>query len=149
MTEKTKARTAAERMLSESQGRGSPTAAHCSQTHQSKAFEDDYLSFFFFLKEACDQTFEEVVLASERLIKLIENDVRRADSSLDLHYLDDLIRREYAAIADRLERRRRLLDVIDECFSSGSTALIKLSKSMRETKRQFRKAETGTALRFC
>jgi len=80
---------------------------------QSKAFETENFSFFFFLKEACDQTFEEVVLASERLMKLIEDDRRQGGSSLDLHYLDDLILREYAAVADRPQLRHRLLDVID------------------------------------
>ncbi len=86
---------------------------------QSKAFVEENFSFFFFLKEARDQMFEEVVLASERVIKLIEDDVRRADSSLDLHYLDDLIRREYAAVADRPDLRRRLLDVIDRMLFLG------------------------------
>ena len=86
---------------------------------QSKAFETENFSFFFFLKEARDQTFEEVVLASERLIKLIEDDARQGGSSLDLHYLDDLIVREYTAVADRPQLRHRLLDVIDRMLFLG------------------------------
>jgi len=98
-------------------------------------------SFFFFLKEACDQTFEEVVLASEHLIELIETDARRGDSSLDLHYLHDLISREYAAVADQPQLRRRLLDVIDRMLLLGLYGTEQIIQEHERNWRQFPKSQ--------
>lgn len=80
---------------------------------QSKAFDEENFAFFLFLEEARDQTFEEVVLSSERLVELIESGGKKDERFHTVHYLDDLIRREYSAVADQPNLRRRLLDVID------------------------------------
>ncbi|MEW6118159.1 MAG: hypothetical protein AB1553_14865 [Nitrospirota bacterium] len=85
---------------------------------QSKAFEEENFSFFFLLKGSHDHVFEEVVLSSERLIELIEGD-NKSGPFREMHYLEDLIRREYAAVADHPELRRRLLNVIDRMLLLG------------------------------
>lgn len=86
---------------------------------QSKAFEEENFSFFLLLKESKQQTFEEVVLASERVIQLVEDNVKKGTSFREMHYLDDLILREYAAVAAQPEVRHRLLDVIDKMLFLG------------------------------
>lgn len=86
---------------------------------QSKAFGEENFGFFLLLKEAKCETFEEVILAAERLMGLVEQNVKKENPVREMHYLDDLIRREYAAVADRPDLRRRLLDVIDRMLIWG------------------------------
>lgn len=86
---------------------------------QSKAFEEENFGFFLLLKETACETVEEVVLAAERLMELVEQNAKKENLTREMHYLDDLIRREYAAVADRPDLRRRLLDVIDRMLIWG------------------------------
>ncbi len=85
---------------------------------RSKAFEAENFGFFFLLKEARDQTSEEVVMASERLLELVVGDVKKGGFP-EMHYLDELILREYTAVADRPALRKRLLDIIDRMLILG------------------------------
>lgn len=80
---------------------------------QSRVFEDENFSFFHLLKETREHTFEEVILSSERLLQLSDIKTKEGNSFREMHYLDDLIIREYTAVTDRPDLRRRLLDVID------------------------------------
>lgn len=79
---------------------------------RSQAFEEENFGFFLLLKEAECETFEEVILAAERLMEFVEQSWKN-ENIVHVHYLDDLIRREYAAVTDRPDLRRRLLNVID------------------------------------
>jgi ATPase family protein associated with various cellular activities (AAA) len=87
----------------------------------SRAFEEQNFSFFLLLQEAHDTTFEEVVLASERILDLTEKELNQGTvrQFTEAHYLDELIRREYAAVADKPNLRKRLLDVIDKMLKLG------------------------------
>lgn len=80
---------------------------------RSRAFEEENFSFFLLLKETHEHTFEEVILASERLLQLFDTKTEEGNSFREMHYLDDLIIREYTAVADRPDLRLRLLNVID------------------------------------
>jgi hypothetical protein len=86
---------------------------------RSKAFEDDNFALFLLLNETKDQSFEEVVLAAERVVDLVESKAKVGEDFRASHYLDDLIRREYLAVADCPDLRRRLLDVIDRMLQNG------------------------------
>lgn len=86
---------------------------------RSKAFEDDNFALFLLLNETKDHAFEEVVLAAERVVDLVEAKAKVGEDFRQLHYLDDLIRREYLAVADCPDLRHRLLDVIDRMLMNG------------------------------
>jgi hypothetical protein len=99
-----------------------------NQFIQSKAFEEDNFSFFWLLNEASHQIFEEIVFASERYIKLTKEAIKKGQSLMEVDYLEELILKEYAALEDKPELRRRLLDVIDQMLAlniHGTEKIIK------------------------
>jgi hypothetical protein len=87
---------------------------------QSKAFEDDGFSLFHLLEESHESATEEVVLAAERLLDLADQpDDPQVFHNRGVHYLDDLLLREYTATIDRPILRRRILDIIDRMLILG------------------------------
>jgi hypothetical protein len=80
----------------------------------SRAFELDSFAFFHALEEAECGVCELVISAAEKLLASSdannESDGRR---QLDLHQLQGLLKREYAASEKNPELRKRLLNVID------------------------------------
>lgn len=91
---------------------------------QSKAFEENNFSFFHLLKDAHESTTEEVIWAAERMLDLTE---QPADTSSpagagrlrEMHYLDDLLLREYNATENQPELRTRILDILDRMLILG------------------------------
>jgi len=89
---------------------------------QSQAFEESNFSFFLMLKEAHESTTEEVVLAAERVLDLAERPGEESSSTgrlREMHYLDELLLREYSATEDRPESRKRILDIFDRMLILG------------------------------
>lgn len=80
----------------------------------SKAFESDSWAFFHALDEAECKVDDIIISATERIIDDIERNGSAAGRrSMDLHQLQDIIKKEYASSEDDLDLRRRLLDLID------------------------------------
>lgn len=89
---------------------------------QSQAFDGDNFQFFYLLNEATEPTTEEVILAAERVLDLAEqpDDTSSPPSRRrEMHYLDDLLLREYRATEDRPELRTRILDILDRMLVLG------------------------------
>lgn len=89
---------------------------------QSKAFEEDNFSLFHLLKDANETTTEEVLLAAERLLNLAEQPDDNSSPSgrhREMHYLDDLLLKEYVATENRPELRKRILDILDRMLILG------------------------------
>ena len=81
---------------------------------RSRAFESDSFAFFRALEEATSSVYELVIHAAEKLVgDLDAHGTAGGRRHLDLHRLQDLIKREYAASEGYPALRRRLLDVID------------------------------------
>ena len=80
----------------------------------SKAFETNSWAFFHALEEAECKVDDIVISATEKLIDEIERDGNEAGRrSMDLHQLQDILKREYASSEADPDLRRRLLDLID------------------------------------
>ncbi|MDZ4185309.1 MAG: AAA family ATPase [Desulfuromonadales bacterium] len=89
---------------------------------QSQAFNGDNFQFFYLLKETTESTTEEVILAAERVLDLAEQPDDTSSPTLrhrEMHYLDDLLLREYRATEDRPELRTRILDILDRMLILG------------------------------
>ncbi|MFA7405180.1 MAG: AAA family ATPase [Pelobacteraceae bacterium] len=89
---------------------------------QSKAFEEDNFSFFHLLKDASESTTEEVIMAAERELDLAERPDENSSPSghrQEMHYLDDLLLKEYSATDNRPELRKRILDILDRMLILG------------------------------
>jgi hypothetical protein len=89
---------------------------------QSRAFDSDNFAFFLLLKEAHQNTTEEVILTAERALFLAEqpDDASSpAGRRREMHYLDDLLLREYRATDDRPALRKRILDILDRMLVLG------------------------------
>jgi len=80
----------------------------------SRALEDDAFAFFHALEEATSSVHAFVIRAAERIIADFDTHAATAGRrSVDLHQLQGLLKREYAASESNPQLRRRLLDVID------------------------------------
>jgi hypothetical protein len=81
---------------------------------RSSAFSEHSFSFLWMLKEASCDVLDLVVGAAERLIAVIEKE-GEGDRGIDrdVHYLDDLLKREYVSSEKNDGARKRLLDLID------------------------------------
>lgn len=88
---------------------------------QSTAFMEDTFSFFHLLKDAHEPVTEEVLLAAECLLKLIEqqDDSSSGKHYREMHYLDELLLKEYASTEYQPALRRRILDIIDQMLILG------------------------------
>lgn len=89
---------------------------------QSQAFDGDNFQFFYLLKEATESTTEEVILAAERILNLAEQPDDTSSSlgrHREMHYLDDLLLREYRATEYHPEFRTRILDILDRMLILG------------------------------
>ncbi|WP_243372238.1 ATP-binding protein [Geotalea sp. SG265] len=89
---------------------------------QSKAFEEDNFSFFHLLKDAHEPTTQEVILAAERVLDLAEqpeDDSSPSGRRREMHYLDDLLLKEYSATEDCPELRTRILGILDRMLILG------------------------------
>lgn len=89
---------------------------------QSQAFGENNFQFFLLLKETNVTTTEEVILAAERILDLVEQtDESSAQPRRhrEMHYLDELLLREYRATDDHPEFRKRILDILDKMLSLG------------------------------
>ncbi|MDU9050446.1 MAG: ATP-binding protein [Candidatus Electrothrix sp. Rat3] len=85
---------------------------------QSPAISERSFSFLHMLQDASCDVLDLVIGAAERLITVIEEEGdydRRIER--DVHYLNDLLKREYASSEKNAEVRKRLLDVIDRMLS--------------------------------
>jgi hypothetical protein len=99
-------------------GRGHWTLSGLDSTFiQSQAFEESNFSLFHLLKEAHESTTEVVILAAERVLDLAEQPA--TERRREMHYLDELLLREYSATEDRPELRRRILDIFDRMLALG------------------------------
>jgi tRNA A37 threonylcarbamoyladenosine biosynthesis protein TsaE len=88
----------------------------------SKAFGEENFSFFWLLKDAQEPTTEEVIMAAERIIELTEQPdgtSKQQRPHREMHYLDDLLLREYTATEDQPELRKRILDILDKMLILG------------------------------
>jgi hypothetical protein len=84
----------------------------------SRAFEAESFAFFHALQEAECRVDDIVVLATEKLIIGLEaNGNQSGRRTMDLHQLQDIIKREYASSEHDPDLRRRLLDLIDKMLS--------------------------------
>lgn len=89
---------------------------------QSKAFEEDNFSFFHLLKDAHETTTEEVLLAAEQILNLVEqpdDNLSLSGRRKEMHYLDDLLLKEYSATENSPELRKRILDILDRMLILG------------------------------
>ncbi len=89
---------------------------------RSKAFEEDNFALFHLLKDAHEPTTEEVILAAERVLDLAERPDDGSSPSgrrREMHYLDDLLLKEYSATENRPELRARILDILDKMLILG------------------------------
>jgi hypothetical protein len=84
---------------------------------RSRAFEAESWAFFHALGEAECKVDDIVVSATERLINDIQRDGNSGRRSMDLHQLQDIIKKEYASSESDPDLRRRLLDLIDSMLS--------------------------------
>jgi hypothetical protein len=95
----------------------------------SRAFDYDAFAFFHALEEATCSVHELVISAAEKLIARNEsNEKPDGHRHVDLHQLQGLLKREYAASEKEPELRRRLLDVIDKMLERelyGTEEIIK------------------------
>lgn len=75
---------------------------------------DSSSPFFGALEKATSSVHELVIRAAEKLVAYLETEGTEVSRrTLDLHQLQDLLKREYAATENDPEFRRRLLDLID------------------------------------
>ena len=89
---------------------------------QSRAFDSDNFAFFLLLKEAHQNTTEEVILTAERALFLAEqpDDASSpAGRRREMHYLDDLLLREYRVTDNHPASRKRILDILDRMLVLG------------------------------
>ena len=89
---------------------------------RSQAFDGETFWFFHILKDAAESTTEEVILAAERILALTEQPEESSSPqrrSREMHYLDELLLREYRATDDRPELRKRILDILDRMLLLG------------------------------
>jgi hypothetical protein len=85
---------------------------------RSRAFESASWAFFHALSGAECKVDDIVVSATERLIADIRRDGNSGgDRSMDLHELQDIIKKEYTSSETDPDLRRRLLDLIDSMLS--------------------------------
>lgn len=92
--------------------------ALADQYIESRAFGGDSFAFFHALKEAICRVDDLVVSATEKLIIDLEvNGNAGGRRSSDLHQLQDIIRREYAASENEPNLRHRLLNLIDKMLA--------------------------------
>lgn len=99
-----------------------PYRALISSFIQSKAFEENNFSLFHLLKNASESTTEEVILAAERVLNLTEQPTDTSSPAgrpREMHYLDDLLLREYNATENQPELRMRILDILDKMLILG------------------------------
>lgn len=89
---------------------------------QSKAFEKHGFAFFHLLQNCHEPVTTEVLLAAERALELAEtpsNEPSLAARWQEMHYLDELLLREYAATENQPELRTRILNIIDRMLILG------------------------------
>lgn len=89
---------------------------------RSKAFEEDNFSFFHLLKDSHETTTEEVLLATERVIDLAgqpDDNSSPSGRRREMHYLNDLLLKEYAATEHLPDLRKRILDILDRMLILG------------------------------
>jgi hypothetical protein len=80
----------------------------------SRAFDHDAFAFFHALEQATTSVHALVISAAQQIIANLEvNGATGTTNYVDLHQLQGLLTREYAASENDPELRRRLLDVID------------------------------------
>jgi hypothetical protein len=84
----------------------------------SKAFQGSSYFFFMALKSATCDVRELVVKGAELTLRGLDRKAAHARIS-DLHYLHELLKREYAASEDSVDLRRRILDIIDQMLMEG------------------------------
>lgn len=82
---------------------------------ESPAFSGNIYSVLSMLESAVGDVLELVILISERLIRDAKHRNQRA---IDIHDLESLIKKEYAASEFQPEARRRILDVIDDMLAN-------------------------------
>jgi len=82
---------------------------------ESPAFPGNAYSVLSMLEDATGDVLELVISISERLITDAKLSNQR---SVDTHYLESLIKKEYAASDSRPGARRRILDVIDDMLAN-------------------------------
>jgi hypothetical protein len=86
-----------------------------TQYLQSKAFEAESWAFFHALSDAECRVDDIVIAATEKLMLDIEINGKTGERrSMDLHYLQDIIKKEYSASEADPPLRKRLLDLIDD-----------------------------------
>lgn len=91
-----------------------------NQHIQSRSLLDGDVGFFRLLEKTTAETSELVLSASEILIKSIaQKGDGQGSRGGDLHRLQDLLRNEYMASEGRENRRKRVLDLIDEMIENG------------------------------
>jgi hypothetical protein len=95
----------------------------------SKAFDVKSWSFFDLLETGTGNAQDLVVAAAERVMAdLAPNGSVQGRSTSELHTLQDLIRRDYAATENDVQLRARLLNVIDRMLAGdhyGSETIVK------------------------
>jgi hypothetical protein len=92
--------------------------ALADQYVQSRAFKEESFAFFHALQEAECRVDDIVIAATEKLIiDLQANGNQGGRRTMDLHQLQDIIKREYSSSEHEPDLRRRLLDLIDRMLS--------------------------------
>jgi len=81
------------------------------------AFGENNFALFWLLKDTKDQVTEEVIWAAEKVIEREEQNLKsdvQQKSHREMHYLDELLLREYSATECFPEMRKRILNIIDK-----------------------------------
>lgn len=95
----------------------------------SKAFDVESWSFLHLLENGIGDVHDLVVDAAIRImVDLKQNSSELGQRTLELHNVQDLIRRDYAATENDAQQRARLLDVIDTMLAGdyyGSETIVK------------------------
>ncbi|WP_277057927.1 ATP-binding protein [Trichlorobacter lovleyi] len=88
---------------------------------QSTAFTENTFSFFHFLNDLHEPVTEEVLLSAERILEIIEqqDDSSSGKPYREMHYLDELLLKEYTSTEYRPVLRGRILDIIDRMLILG------------------------------
>ena len=94
----------------------------------SRAFDTEPLNFLHLLESGAGDVQDLVVASAERVLAdLAQNGAAQGRRMSELHKLQDLIRRDYAATENDEQLRGRLLDVIDRMLAGdhyGSAAIV-------------------------
>ena len=98
----------------------------------SKAFLDGGYGFYKYLETSQAEMSELILSAAEILIKsLTEKGDQFGSRGMDLHRMQDLLRKEYLASEGKPDKRSRLLDIIDKMIENrlyGADELLSLGE---------------------